>query len=370
MNLAILGSTGSIGTQALNVIESYLYNDVKVIALTAHSNTKLLKEQAIKFNPKYVAITNADFYSDFDLPYIKKCDNLTDIVSLEDVDSVLVSVVGISGLRATVEALKRGKKVYLANKETLVTGGEFIKNNGWIKDIIPIDSEHNAIFQILDNDSKKYVRRIIITASGGSLRDWKIEDLNKATVQDVLKHPVWSMGSKVTIDSATMVNKGLEIMEAYYLFGIKDILPILHRQSTIHSMVEYIDGSVKAQMAVTDMRLPILYALTYPKRIKTTYFMDFSKLMKLTFEPIDFVRYPALKLAYNVLDKKGILPTVYNAANEIAVEMFLKDKIKFTDIYKIIEKTVSSFRNIDNPSLDDIISFDIEARKTAKEVST
>ncbi len=368
MNLAILGSTGSIGTQTLDVVSNYLKDKINVVALTANKNIDLLYQQVKDFQPKYVCITDEKAFDDFEFDGVKKFNLLEDIAKLDDVDSLLVSVVGIAGLKATVEGLKSGKKIYLANKETLVAGGEYIKKNDWIKNIIPIDSEHSAIFQTLVGEDKETVKRIIITASGGALRDWKLKDLENATVKDVLKHPVWSMGSKVTIDSATMANKGLEIMEAYYLFGIKDIFPIIHRQSIVHSMVEYIDGSIKAQMGIPDMRLPILYALTYPKRNKSSYSLDFSKLMTLTFEPMDFKRYPSLKLAFHVLEEKGILPCVYNAANEIAVRKFSKGEIKFLDIYKIIENAVLSIKNLKNPSFEDILNADIIARKMANEV--
>ncbi len=368
MNLAILGSTGNIGRQALDVISTFLQDQVNVIALTAHKNTELLKRQINIFKPKYIAITERNMYDSFGDYKVQKYATLKEIVQLPDVEAVLNAVVGVAGLEATIEALREGKRVFLSNKETLVAGGEYITDKGWISNIIPVDSEHSAIFQVLLGENKRNVKKIILTASGGALRDWKVNELYKATINDVLKHPVWNMGAKVTIDSATMVNKGLEVMEAYYLFGIENILPILHRQSIVHSMVEYVDGSIKAQLGIPDMRLPILYALAYPNRQASSYFMNFSELINISFEPMDFNRYPALKLAFYVLKEKGILPTVYNAANEFAVKEFMSGKIKFIDIYKVIEKVVMKVKNISKPSLDDIILSDRIARNMAKEV--
>ena len=369
MNLAILGSTGSIGRQALEVIPKYLKDKVNVVALSANTNTKLLKKQISVFKPKYVCITNKESFDNFN-PEDKviKLASLKDIASLDDIDTLLVAVVGISGMEVTVEALKRNKKILLANKETLVAGGEYIKKNNWIKNIIPVDSEHSAIFQSILGENKFDIKRLIITASGGALRDYDLNDLENVTINEVLNHPVWSMGTKVTIDSASMVNKGLEIMEAYYLFDISDILTLIHRQSIVHSMVEYVDGSIKAQMAIPDMKLPILYALTYPKRAKTSYTLNFNEYINLTFEPMDFSRYPALKLAFHILGEKGILPCAFNAANEIAVKKFVEGKIKFIDIYKIIETVVLKIKNKKNPSFEEIVATDIIARNMANEV--
>lgn len=346
--IAILGSTGSIGTNALDVIRNSEEN-FEVVALTGHGNYQLLIEQIKEFKPKYVSIGTEKGYDE-----IKKLfpeivlflgeEGLKKVGQLKEIDILLTAVSGAVGIEATVEGIKNEKRIALANKETMVAAGPYI--NRLLKEypkaeIIPVDSEHSAIFQSLLGGKKNEVSKIIITASGGTFRGKRREELEKVKVEDALKHPNWSMGKKITIDSSTLVNKGLEVIEAHELFGIEydDIEVVVHPQSVIHSMVEFNDMSVISQMGVPDMKLPIQYAFTYPDRVPNRVFekLSFRKYSTLTFEEPDHETFEGIKLAFEAGRKGESMPTVFNAANEVAVELFMAGKIKFLEIYKIIK---------------------------------
>ena len=375
--IAILGSTGSIGTQSLEVI-SFFPDFFEVEVLTANNNSELLIFQARKYNPNTVIIANENKYlevknalSDLAIKVFAGNKSISDIVESDNVDIVIAAMVGFSGLISVLNALENNKKVALANKETLVVAGSLIKEISKRKtiSIIPVDSEHSAIFQCLVGENEKAVDKLILTASGGPFRNKKIEELEKVTVKQALAHPNWTMGAKVTIDSATMMNKGLEIIEAHWLFNVptNKIEVVVHPQSIIHSMVQFTDGSVKAQLGLPDMRTPIQYALTYPNRFENKLDkIDFAKLNQLTFETPDFKKYSCLNLAYYALNKGGNMPCIMNAANEIAVQKFLNEKIKFTEIPKVTENTMQKATFIKNPSLNDLITTDSEAREIAK----
>ncbi len=375
--IAILGSTGSIGTQTLDVISFYT-DSFEVEVLTANNNAELLISQARKFNPNTVVIANEEKYLEVknalnDLPIKVFAGNksISDIVESDNVDIVIAAMVGFSGLIPVINALEHNKKVALANKETLVVAGSLIKKISENKkiSIIPVDSEHSAIFQCLVGENEKAVEKLILTASGGPFRTKTIDQLKSVTLNEALKHPNWTMGAKVTIDSATMMNKGLEVIEAHWLFNVptNNIEVVVHPQSIIHSMVQFTDGSIKAQLGLPDMRIPIQYALTYPNRFENKLDrIDFSKLNQLNFETPDANKFPCLNLAYFALNKGGNMPCVMNAANEIAVQKFLKEKIKFNGIPKLIEETMQKVTYIKNPSLNDLITTDSEARKIAK----
>jgi len=375
--IAILGSTGSIGTQSLEVI-SFFPDFFEVEVLTANNNSELLIFQARKYNPNTVIIANENKYlevknalSDLAIKVFAGNKSISDIVESDNVDIVIAAMVGFSGLIPVLNALENNKKVALANKETLVVAGSLIKEISKRKtiSIIPVDSEHSAIFQCLVGENEKAVDKLILTASGGPFRTKKIEELEKVTVKQALAHPNWTMGAKVTIDSATMMNKGLEIIEAHWLFNVptNKIEVVVHPQSIIHSMVQFTDGSVKAQLGLPDMRTPIQYALTYPNRFENKLDkIDFAKLNQLTFETPDFKKFPCLNLAYYALNKGGNMPCIMNAANEIAVQKFLNEKIKFTEIPKVTENTMQKATFIKNPSLNDLITTDSEAREIAK----
>lgn len=376
-NIALLGSTGSIGTQTLDIAS--VNKDIKVEALSAFSNIKLLKQQALKFKPKQICIMDEQGYlqlkKDIDLINIEVLfglEGLISIVSQSNIDVVVNALVGISGLIPTIKAIENKKDIALANKETLVTGGELVmdlirKNK---VNIYPIDSEHSAIFQCLQNNNQKQVNKIYITASGGPFRDYT--DLKNVTLKDALKHPNWVMGKKITIDSATLMNKGLEVIEAKHLFNldIDKIDVIVHPQSVVHSMVEYIDGSIIAQLGVPDMKVPISYALTYPDRIDLPYEkLDFMKYKNLTFEKPKLDLFPCLALAYKAIKQGGVMPTILNGANEICVDMFLNNKISFLEIPKLIEKTMNAYTledAKDAKDIKDIIKADLWARNYVK----
>lgn len=371
--LIILGATGSIGTQTLEVVRQNKI-EYKIVAISIGHNIQKAKEIIKEFAPKYVSVIeekDAIILKNI-FPEIKIESGEESLVACAtfDKEAILInSVVGICGLKPTIKALEKGMDILLANKETLVTGGEIItkliKKTG--SKLFPIDSEHSAIYQCLLAGKKENVHKLIITASGGSLRDKSRKDLENIKIEEVLNHPNWSMGKKITVDSATMVNKGLEVIEAHFLFDIsyEKIETIIHKESIIHSMVEYNDGSVIAQMATPDMMIPIQYALTYPEKKYNSDFkyLDFSKLKKLSFEKMDFERFPCLYLAYKAGKMGGIMPTIYNASNEIAVELFLKGKIKFLDIEYIIKNTMDSYPNITNPLLEDILKIDQEVKE-------
>jgi len=371
--IAILGSTGSIGTQALQVIESHP-DRFEVIALSTYQNIQLILEQARKFSVKKISVVNSNVldgisidHSEFDVD--TGYESLIQIASMDNVDMVLVAVVGIAGLQATIAALESGKDVALANKETLVVGGDLVMETArrFGKRIIPVDSEHSAIFQCLNTASgHQEVKRIILTASGGPFRGYNRESLKRVTVSDALKHPNWSMGKKITIDSATLMNKGLEVIEAKWLFDVEidKIQVVVHPQSIIHSMVEFTDGSIIAQLGRPDMRLPILYALSYPERFSSDYGgLDFFEIGKLTFEEPDVENFPCLPLAYKAARIGGTMPTVLNAANEVAVQKFLQEEISFMEIPIFIEKAMKSHKVIQQPKIDDILSVDKEVRE-------
>jgi len=369
----ILGSTGSIGTQTLDVIKNFREN-FEIVGLTAYNNVELLSKQIREFNPKVVAVKDEDKANQLRENLKKNVEILTGSKGLQeivkyDADLVVVAVEGIAGLIPTVTAIQRGKDIALANKEVLVTAGQIVMDLVKKKDItlLPVDSEHSAILQCLRGNDKKEVSRLILTASGGPFRGKKKEDLRKVTVNEALNHPNWKMGKKITIDSATLMNKGFEVIEAKWLFDISEdkIDVIVHPQSIIHSMVEYIDGSVIAQLATADMRIPIQYALNYPTRnyINGINFLDFSLTTQLTFEKPDLETFKCLSLAYEALKIGGTMTTVLNAADEIAVSLFLNKKIEFLQIAEIIEESMKEHNNIQNPTLDDIINVDKEVKE-------
>lgn len=374
--IAILGSTGSIGTQTLQVVEEHP-ECFEVYALTAKSRVDELIEQARKFNPEAVVIADETKYeqlkealADLPIKVYAGYEAICEIVQSEPIDVVVTAMVGFSGLRPTIEAIKAGKAIALANKETMVVAGELITRlaNEYKVPIMPVDSEHSAIFQCLAGEEHNRIEKLILTASGGPFRTFTAEQLEKVTKEQALKHPNWSMGAKITIDSATMMNKGFEVMEAKWLFGIeaKDIEVVVHPQSVIHSMVQFADGAVKAQLGTPDMRLPIMYALSYPTRLGSSFErLDFGKLGELTFEKPNLELFPNLRHAYDALAMGGNMPCVVNAANEVCVAAFLADRIKFTDMSRIIERAMQSADFTIKPTLDDYIATDTEVRKMA-----
>lgn len=377
--IAILGSTGSIGTQALQVIDEHpdLY---EAYALTANNQVELLAEQARKFKPAVVVIANEAKYlqlkemlSDLPIQVYAGSDALCDVVQATSIDVVLASMVGYAGLRPTINAIKAGKEIALANKETLVVAGELITELAaqYHTPILPVDSEHSAIFQCLESDNP--LEKVILTASGGPFRTFSMEQLRHVTKEQALRHPNWDMGAKITIDSATMMNKGFEVIEAKWLFGVRpeQIEVVVHPQSVIHSMVQFEDGAVKAQLGVPDMRLPIQYAFSYPKRIASSFDrLDFTQMTTLTFEQPDTEKFRCLALAYEALNQGGNMACIVNAANEIAVSAFLKEKISFIEISKLIEQTMNKVSFIKNPTYDDYVDTDTEARKIAEYLIT
>lgn len=375
--IAILGSTGSIGTQALDVIS--LHPDLfQVEMLSAGSNAELLIAQAKKFNPNAVVICNKEKYGEvkdaldgLDIKVFAGVESAGDLAGGSNVDIVLASMVGFSGLAPTISAIKKGKVIALANKETLVAAGSIVtrlaKENG--SPILPVDSEHSAIFQCLQGERAK-VEKILLTASGGPFFNLPEEKFNDITVEQALNHPNWKMGSKVTIDSASMMNKGLEIMEAAWLFGIPvdQIEVVVHPQSIIHSMVQFSDGSIKAQLGYPDMRVPIQYALSYPNRIDLdTKRISFPELSQLTFFSPDLKKFPCLRIAYEAFKKGGNIPCAMNAANEVAVAAFLRGQIKFTQIPTVIEKTIEKCNFVASPTVEDIFSTDRISKDKATE---
>lgn len=372
-NICILGSTGSIGQNSLEVVARFP-DKFRPTYLSSNSNVNLLQEQIARFRPTAVAVLEEHAAS-----VLKKTmksativyageDGLMELLSRDDIDVVINALVGFAGLKPTIEALKRGKTVALANKETLVVAGEIItslvkKHNARL---LPIDSEHSAILQCLAGEKTENIARLILTASGGPFLDLQEKDFADVTVEAALKHPNWNMGKKITIDSATMMNKGLEIIEAHWLFGLPAdrIEVLIHPQSIIHSMVEFVDGSIKAQLGVPDMKIPIQYALTYPDRSPSVYNrVNFAELAKMTFFKPDPERFPCLRLAYEALRRGGTAPVVLNAANEVAVDLFLNGKLRFTQIPSLIEQAMKVIPLKTSPTLDEIISTDLEVRK-------
>jgi len=374
--IAILGSTGSIGTQALEVIEAYPnYFDLQVI--TAQSNADLLIEQAKKFQPNAVVIGDETKYELVknallaeDIHVYAGADALSQVVTFNEVNIVLTALVGYAGLKPTLAAIDAGKDIALANKETLVVAGELVTQRAREKgvNIYPVDSEHSAIFQCLVGEFHNPIEKIYLTASGGPFRGWKTEQLATVTRAQALKHPNWSMGAKITIDSATLMNKGLEVIEAKWLFHLKpeQIDVIVHPQSIVHSLVQFTDGSMKAQMGLPDMKLPIQFALTYPERFETNFprfnFMDYPQL---TFEQADKETFRNLNLAYEAMEKGGTAACALNAANEVAVQLFLEEKIEFLSIAKINELVMNDTTFIAKPSYDDYVAVDQLARQMA-----
>lgn len=376
MKLSILGSTGSIGTQALEVVRDLKgIFDIDVIAVSGNSNIDLLESQIREFNPKYAAVSDEQAakrleiaVADTGCKVLSGRDGLCYIAAQTDADMVLSSIVGFAGLVPTMNAIAAGKDIALANKETLVTAGSLfmdaIKKSG--VRLLPVDSEHCAIFQSLKSGRHSEVRKILLTASGGPFFGKERKELKNVRKEQALKHPNWSMGAKITIDSATLMNKGLEVLEAHWLFNvdIDNIKVVVQRESIIHSMVEFNDKSVIAQMSVPSMKHPIQYAFTYPNRLSSPdKEVDFAKLAKLTFAEPDEKTFRCLALAKMAGREGGIMPTVMNAANEAAVSRFLNDEIGFLDIADIVERAMSDFDNIKNPSLDDIIAADAEVRR-------
>ncbi|BCN31482.1 1-deoxy-D-xylulose-5-phosphate reductoisomerase [Anaeromicropila herbilytica] len=367
-NITILGSTGSIGTQTLEVVRAN--DDLKVIALAAGSNIRLLEQQIREFKPRIACVwdeKNAkelkENVKDIDVKIVSGMDGLIECSTVSDINIVVAAIVGMIGIRPTIEAIKAGKDIALANKETLVTAGHIIMPlvEEYGVQLLPVDSEHSAIFQALNGEKGNEISKIILTASGGPFRGKKRSELVNIQVEDALKHPNWAMGRKITIDSSTMVNKGLEVIEAKWLFHtpIDKIEVVIQPQSVIHSAVEFLDGAVIAQLGTPDMRLPIQYALYYPeRRMLSGERLDFFKLANLTFEKPDMDTFSSLRLAYEVGEIGGSMPTVYNAANERAVEKFLNRKIKYLDIPDIIEYCVREHKLIENPSVEKIL--DIE----------
>lgn len=368
--IAILGSTGSIGTQTLDVVRAN--KDIQVLGISAGRNILKLEEQVREFHPRLVAVWDEQAAKDLqiriaDLPVevVSGMNGLLQLARMDETDILVTAVVGMIGIRPTMEAICAGKDIALANKETLVTAGHLImplaKEKG--VQILPVDSEHSAIFQAIHGENKKEIHKLLITASGGPFRGRKREDLQQVTVADTLKHPNWVMGQKITVDSATLVNKGLEVMEARWLFDmdLDHIQVVVQPQSIIHSMVEFKDGAVMAQLGTPDMRLPIQYALYYPeRRYLDGERLDFHKLRQITFEEPDMDTFLGLPMAIQAAQAGGSMPTVFNAANELAVKLFLQEKIRFLDIYQIIGQSMGRHKVIRHPDLDQILAVEKE----------
>lgn len=374
--IAILGSTGSIGSQALQVVAEHpdLY---EVYALTANNSVEQLIQQARQFMPEAVVIANENKYEELKqalaglpIKVYAGVEALCQVVESGPIDIVLSAMVGYAGLKPTINAIKARKQIALANKETLVVAGELINSlaNTYKAPILPVDSEHSAIFQCLAGEFNNPIEKIILTASGGPFRTCSLEQLSLVKKEQALKHPNWEMGAKITIDSASMMNKGFEVIEAKWLFGVRpdQIEVVVHPQSVIHSMVQFEDGSVKAQLGMPDMRLPIQYAFSYPYRIKSSFErIDFTKCTNLTFEQPDTKRFRNLALAYEAMNKGGNMPCIVNAANEVVVAAFLRDEIGFLKMSDVIEQTMCKVSYINQPDYDDYVATDAEARRIA-----
>ena len=368
--IAILGSTGSIGTQTLDVVRAN--KDIEVLGISAGRNIEKLDEQIREFSPKLAAVWDekaaedlAQKIQDTDTKVVSGMDGLLELAAMPGTEILVTAIVGMLGIRPTIEAIRAGKDIALANKETLVTAGHLImpmaKEYG-VK-ILPVDSEHSAIFQALNGEDSKEIHKLLITASGGPFRGRKRDDLEKVTLEDTLKHPNWVMGQKITVDSATLVNKGLEVMEAKWLFGVDldHIQVVVQPQSVIHSMVEFEDGGIIAQLGTPDMRLPIQYALYYPhRRYLAGDRLDFAKLGQITFEEPDMETFLGLPMAIRASREGGSMPTVFNAANELAVKKFLHREIRFLDIYDIIGQAMERHKKIEYPKLEDILAVENE----------
>jgi len=369
--VAVLGSTGSIGTTALRVLDRQRQR-FRVTALTANSNGALLREQARLFSPAFVGMVESN--SGADEAWKSGTDALIAAATRDDVDIVINAIVGAAGLDATLAALESGKRVALANKETLVIAGDLVKQAcaSGAGEVVPVDSEHSAILQCITGHPSSEVRRVVLTASGGPFRDWSAERLGSATVEDALRHPTWRMGRKITIDSATLANKALEVIEAHFLFDLPydRIDVVVHPQSVVHSFVEFIDGSVVAQMSVPTMELPVLYALTHPERVADDGVPAFDpvKLSPMTFEPVDHQRFPALRLGISAGKAGGAAPAVFNAANECAVAAFLAGKIAFADIPRGIAAALESLKGMPAGTREQLLAADSAARHRVQEM--
>lgn len=378
--IAILGSTGSIGTQALEVIKANPEH-FELEVITAHSNADLLIAQALAFKPNAVVIARDELYDKVrdalqheDIKVYAGTNALCSVVEMGDIDMVLTAMVGYAGLLPTIRAIEAGKQIALANKETLVVAGQLVTELARAHgvNIYPVDSEHSAIFQCLAGEFHNPIEKVILTASGGPFRGRTAEELGHVTRAQALKHPNWDMGAKITIDSASLMNKGLEVIEAKWLFGLRNeqIEVVVHPQSIVHSLVQFEDGSLKAQLGLPDMKLPIQYALGYPSRLKSDYprfsFMDYPQL---TFEQPDLKTFRNLRLAFDAMEKGGNMPCILNAANEVAVSAFLKDKVGFLQMSDILESCLAKVAYIANPSYDDYVDTDREARAAAAAVT-
>ena len=377
--ISILGSTGSIGTQTLDVVAANP-DLFAVYAITANNNVDLLIKQARTFHPEAVVVANEAHYNtlrealtDLPIKVFAGSDAVAQVAALPSVDTVVTAMVGYAGLKPTIEAVKAGKRIALANKETLVVAGELVTRlvQQHHAAILPVDSEHGAIFQCLVGENADEVEKIILTASGGPFRNKSCEELASVTAKDALRHPTWQMGAKITIDSASLMNKGFEVIEAKWLFGLRpeQIDVVIHPQSIIHSMVQYRDGSIKAQLGVPDMRLPIEYALTFPQRRQTNFErLDFTKCSQLTFEQPDPTRFRNLALAFEAMRRGGNMPCALNAANEIAVDAFLHERIGFLQMSNLIETVLERTTFIATPSYNDYVACDTETRQLAREL--
>ena len=369
--VAVLGSTGSIGTTALRVLDRQRER-FRVTALTANSNAALLREQAKKFSPSFVGMVESQ--RDGDDAWNSGSEALVTAATRNDVDIVLNAIVGAAGLDATLAALKGGKRVALANKETLVIAGDLVRQAcaAGAGEVVPVDSEHSAILQCITGHPTAQVRRVVLTASGGPFRDWSKERLASATVEDALRHPTWRMGRKITIDSATLANKALEVIEAHFLFGLPydRIDVVVHPQSIVHSFVEFIDGSVLAQMSVPTMELPVLYALTHPERVPDEGVPTFDpvKLSPMTYEPVNHERFPALQLGISAGKAGGAAPAVFNAANERAVAAFLAGKIRFPEIARGIGSALDKLSGMPADTREQLLAADATARRHVQEI--
>lgn len=377
--IAILGSTGSIGTQALQVIEEHP-DQYEAYVITANNRVDELIAQARKFVPEAVVIANEAHYTrlkealaDLPIKVYAGEEALCQIVAEKPIDMVLTAMVGYAGLKPTMNAIRARKAIALANKETLVVAGELINDLAHLNGtpILPVDSEHSAVFQCLAGEGDNSIEKIILTASGGPFRTYSQEQLTQVTKEQALKHPNWDMGAKITIDSASMMNKGFEVIEAKWLFGVRpeQIEVVVHPQSIVHSMVQFEDGAVKAQLGMPDMRLPIQYAFSYPRRLKASFpRLDFAQCTELTFEQPDTRRFRNLALAYEALHRAGNMPCIVNAANEVVVAAFLHDEISFLGMSDVIEKTMEKVSFIRKPSYEDYVATDTEARRIAREL--
>ncbi len=374
--VAVLGSTGSIGLNTLEVIRK-LRDRFEISAITADTSIDLLEKQANEFSPEFIVVRNKGNAKELrrrignKIQVLEGEEGLVELTKSTDYDILVSSLVGFAGLVPTIEGIKRGKRIALANKETLVAAGEIVtqlaKKHG--AEIIPVDSEHSAIFQCLVGEKSNTIQKLIITASGGPFFKKPVEELKKVTVEEALNHPNWDMGNKVTIDSATMMNKGLEVIEAHWLFELnKEKLDVVvHPQSIVHSMVEFIDGSIKAQLSLPDMKIPIQYALTYPERMYSNFVnTNFPELHTLSFYEPDFEKFKCLGLAFEAMEQGGLAPCILNAANEIAVEKFLKKELTFLQIPELIEKTLNKIPNTFEINLENVMEYDKKAREVAK----